>query len=426
MRGVGRARELAAFLGAVVVSTAGTRMSFLAVPWLVLSTTGSAVATGLVAFAEMAPYVTAQALSGPAVDRVGARRASVATDVAAALCTALVPVLFSLHLLSLPLLSLAVAAAGAARGVGDNARGVLLPGVSAGAGVAIDRASGLYDGASRLAGLAGLPAAGLIVALSSPLAALLVDAATFAVSAGLVAAFVSGAAEPAHEGGEAEGYLATLAEGLRHLWGDRLLVGVAAMVLVTNFIDQAGGAVLVPVWAHGVAHSPVALGTLGGLLSLGSVGGNALATWLAPRLPRRLTYAVGFLLAGAPRYAALALATRLSPVLAVVAVLGGLGAGSINPVLGATFYERVPRPLQARVLGVFGASAWAGIPFGSLAAGAAVALVGLRVSLLGAAALYLLTTLAPFVLPVWRAMDRRPAPVGQAVDEAPVDVPGGG
>ncbi len=71
-------------LAAVGVSTLGTRMSFLALPWLVLTTTHSAALTGLVSFAEMAPYVTVQALGGPVIDRVGVRVTSVGTDIVAA------------------------------------------------------------------------------------------------------------------------------------------------------------------------------------------------------------------------------------------------------------------------------------------------------------------------------------------------------
>jgi hypothetical protein len=60
------------------------------------------------------------------------------------------------------------------------------------------------------------------------------------------------------------------------------------------------------------------------------------------------------------------------------------------------------------VLGAVGASAWAGIPFGSLAGGVAVSAFGLRPALLAAAAVYGVTTLTPFMFPVWRQMDRRP------------------
>jgi len=39
------------------VSLTGTRVSMIAVPWFVLTSTGSATNTGLVAACEMAPYV---------------------------------------------------------------------------------------------------------------------------------------------------------------------------------------------------------------------------------------------------------------------------------------------------------------------------------------------------------------------------------
>lgn len=397
------------FLGAVGVSVLGTRMSFLALPWLVLTTTGSTTKTGLVAFAEMMPYVAVQALGGPVVDRLGARMTSVSSDATAAIFLGLVPLLWLMHLLPLGGLAGLVALAGACRGAGDSARDVLVPGVSDLAGYRIERASGLYDGVNRLAALTGVPIAGALVVIMSPAYVLAIDAACFAVSAALVALLVPVAAQPAARahGEDTPSYVSSLAEGFGYLRRDRLLIAIALTVLVTNFIDQASGTVLAPVWAHDVLHSPVALGLASGALSLGAVAGNAVTTWLAPRLPRRMTFASGFLLAGAPRLVAMALFGTLAPVLAI-AFVGGLGAGSVNPVLGAVQYERVPRRLQARVLGAVNASAWAGIPFGSLAAGLVVSSFGLRAALFAAAASYALVSLPPFVFPVWRQMERAP------------------
>jgi len=71
---VSRRTPLVGFLLADAISLCGTRVSMIAIPWLVLTTTGSAVQTGLVAFAEMAPYVVLKALAGPWTDRVGPRR----------------------------------------------------------------------------------------------------------------------------------------------------------------------------------------------------------------------------------------------------------------------------------------------------------------------------------------------------------------
>jgi MFS family permease len=220
-----------------------------------------------------------------------------------------------------------------------------------------------------------------------------------------VAAFVPRSAQPAPpEIDEPLGYLESLREGFAFVRGDRLLLGIGAMVLVTNLLDNANSAVLTPVWARDVAHSPVALGLISAAFGLGAVVGNVVITWLGPRLPRRWTYAVGFLVTGGPRMLTLALAGSVSPVL-FVSLLAGLGAGGLNPILGAVQYRRVPRHLQVRVLGVVNAAAWAGMPVGGLLAGAMVEAVGLRPTLAVGAALYFATTLAPFVFPAWRGMD---------------------
>lgn len=388
-------------------------MTFLAIPWFVLTTSGSATMTGIIAFAEMGPYVTVQAFGGPLVDRLGAKRTSMVTDLVAALAIGAVPILHGLGDLSIPLLGVLVCVGGSARGAGDAARSVLVPGVTEIAGTPLERSSGLYDGVSRLASLIGLPAAGGLVVLISAANVLALDAATFVLSALLVAIMVPLRAQPpksSESPGEAEAsYLASLRAGLRFLRADRLLLGVAAMLLVTNFVDQAGGAVLFPVWADRIMHSAADLGLLGGAFSLGAVAGNGLTTWLAPHLPRRLTYGVGFLLAGAPRYLAVAFISGLAPIL-VIAFVTGLGTGGINPIMGAVVYERIPRHLQARVIGTLGALAWAGIPFGSLVAGAAVSAIGLRTSLVIAAGAYAVTTLSPFVFPAWRGMSRDAGP----------------
>ena len=322
-------RGLTGLLVAVGVSGLGTRMSFVALPWFVLVTTGSVTSTGLVGFAEIAPYVAVQALGGPLVDRLGPRRVSVLSDLGAAVLVGAVPLAVLTGGLGLPALLVLVALAGALRGAGDTARHVLVPRLQELARVPIERAAGLHDGVARVAGLLGAPAAGVLVAVSSAPAVLAIDALSFAVSAVVVAGTVprSTAAAVATGAGPAPtvaGYLTELREGFAALRRDRLLLGIAGLVAVTNLLDQAGGAVLLPVWARDVAHSPVALGLLGGAFGLGAVAGNAVTTWAGHRLPRRWTFAVGFAVAGAPRFVVLALASSLGPVLPVL-VLAGRG-----------------------------------------------------------------------------------------------------
>lgn len=418
MSGLRQRRGLVGLLAAWGVSTLGTRMSLLALPWFVLTTTGSPTLTGLVATVELAPYVTVQALGGPAVDRIGVWRTSIAGDVGAGVLFALIPVLHLVHLLVIPELLICVAVAGGLRGAGDAAREVLLPGVGQLAQTPLERSAGLFDGVNRGAGLVGAPLAGVLIGVTNAVNVLALDAGSFVVSAVLVAALVPRSAQPEHPADvEPQSYIASLREGFGFLRGDRLLLGIGAMVLITNLLDQASGAVLTPVWARQVAHSAVALGLVSAAFGVGALTGNVLTTWLGPRLPRRWTYAVGFLLTGGPRMLTLALATAVSPVL-VVSVIAGMGAGGINPILGAVQYRRIPRHLQARVMGAVNATAWAGMPIGGLAAGALVESVGLRPTLMICSAVYFLTTLAPFVFPAWRGMDEPASPLAQSPELA--------
>ncbi|MFN8157952.1 MAG: MFS transporter [Candidatus Nanopelagicales bacterium] len=205
--------------------------------------------------------------------------------------------------------------------------------------------------------------------------------------------------------GRVRAYVAELREGFGFLVRDRMLVAIAVLVLVTNLLDQAYSAVMVPVWVHDELGSPLALGLIGGVFGVGAVVGSSVFAWLGPRLPRRRSFAWGFLVGGAPRFVVLALAVVLPPVLAV-SLVAGLAVGAINPALAATEYERIPRHLQARVIGALAAVAMAGIPVGGLLGGLAVERLGLDVALLVFGGVYLATTLAPFVFPVWREMDR--------------------
>jgi MFS family permease len=409
-----RKAPFAGLLSGYAISILGTSMSALAIPWMVLTTTGSAGKTGLVAFAEMTPYVVAQALAGPIVDRIGLRRAFVVGNLVAALAVAAIPATYALGGLSLGALLALVAVAGLVRGASDCANMALVPATAAVGEIPLERAAGLNSGANRTAMLLGAPLAGVLVAWTGPAFVVLLDAVTFALAAIIGAIWVRGDgldaavapdSDAPSEAGMLKQYGRDLAAGLRFLRGDRLLLGIMTMVAVTNLLDQGYSSVMLPVWVRDDLGSPEALGLLGGVFGLGSVLGNLGGAWLGPKLPRRMLYGVGFLLGGAPSFLALSIWHTLPPVI-VVFLLCAIFTGSLNSVIGATSYERIPEHLRARVLGVIRASAWAGIPIGALLGGGAVEAFGLSVAVTVFGAVYLVTTLAPFVFPAWREMKR--------------------
>jgi MFS family permease len=401
---------LIGLLTANAVSLTGTQISQIALPWYVLNSTGSAVVTGLVSFSSMGPYVLVKMLGGPVIDRLGARRVSVVSDVLSALFCGLIPVLHAAHALPLPLLLVLAALLGAARGPGDAAKVALVPSVAAGGRVSLERVAGLSGTVSRLAGSIGPAAAGALVALVGSLTSVAVDAASFAAAAVLISVTLprtapgtaadDGGQEPAQQ----EGYGRRLRAGFAFLRSERLLLTLTLMAAVTNLLDNGVMTVIIPVWAR--AHGgPAAMGALTTAVSVTAMGGSLAASAIAERLPRRTTYFVSFLIGGAPRIAILALGAPVWLAVALWAV-AGTSLGFVNPILSAVMYERIPEKLLGRVSALSATLSAAGTPLGGLAAGGLIGLAGLAAAASVYAVVYLAATTLPALGATWRDLGR--------------------
>lgn len=416
-------RPLYGWLTAEAVSLTGTRVSTVAIPLFVLSTTGSATRTGVVALAEMLPLVLVKLLGGPLIDRLGARRVAITCDLASVPMVALAPVLYAAGLLHFWLFVVLVAGCGALRGPGDGAKNALVPQVVAAAAVPMERATGLAGTVERTASMLGAGAAGLLVAAIGPAQALLVDAASFGLSAAVLAWATSGLVAPQPDGDRDGGagvadrtpYARQLRQGWDFLRSDRVLMAIAGMVALTNMIDAAWSQVLLPVWSVRDQGGAEVLGLVFATFSGASALGALLAAVYAARLPRYWTYLVAFLLAGLPRFAVTAIDSPLLAVLAVF-VAGGFASGFLNPVLGAVEFERIPAHLVGRVTSLMTALCWGLMPFGALLGGLLVSSWGLAATLLVAGLVYFAVTMLPAVDPAFRELDRRP---GQTLDVEP-------
>ncbi len=410
-------RPFAAMLTAQTVSNAGTVMTFLAVPWFVLQTTGSAGRAGAAAFAEGVAFAVSAAFAGLIVDRVGARRTSIASDLVAGLAIAGVPVLHLTIGLQFWQLLVLVAVAALVRAPGDTAREVLLPDLAERGAVGLERAVSLADGVARAARLLGGPAAGVLIATLGPADVLLVDAGTFIFSAVLFGAYVPRGARMVDDEAPGTHWLADLREGLGFLVHQPLLRAVVLMVLVTNALDAANGSVLQPVYARQVLHSSVGLGLMTAVFGGGAVVGALAYSAVGHRLPRRWLYTVAFLVVGGPRFALLAATDRLWLVLVGYALIGVL-CGAINPILSSVTYELVPVALRGRVLGAISAGCYAAIPLGAAVTGWLVEQTGLRASLVTVGVAYLAVTLSPVLGRVWRQLDDQRGADGASAPDA--------
>ncbi|MEW2517713.1 MFS transporter [Actinacidiphila alni] len=404
-------RPLGVLLAANVVSITGNMLTVVAVPWFVLETTGSAARAGLVAFAATVPVVIAAILGGPLIDRLGYTVTSVVSDVVCGLAMAAVPLLHLTVGLRYWELLVLVGVSGLFHAPGETAREVLMPRLAERAGTTIARASSAYESASRGARMLGAPLAGVLISVMGATNALLIDAVTFAVSAVLVGAGVRDRApgEPAPASSETSGsYRAELREGFAYLVAARLLFAIVAMVMVTNALDQAWSAVLLPVDAREHLGGSVSIGLVAGTFGGGALIGSLLYGVVGHRLPQRGLFIGAFLLCGFPRTAVAAFVPGLTPLIVTCAVCG-LAAGVLNPMIGTEMVRLVPERLRSRVFGAVTSGVLVAVPLGGLLGGYLVQYGGLRVAMATVSAVYLVTTLSPLVLPAFRQWGDAPS-----------------
>jgi MFS family permease len=422
----GRRLPLYGWLTADAISLLGTRVSMIAIPWLVLITTGSPTRTGLVAFAEITPMVLLKAFGGPVVDRVGARRLAITADALSCLVVGTIPVLHHAGALSFGVLLGLVAIAGALRGPGDAASTALVPALVERAEVPYERATGLSSAIERGATMVGAAIAGGLVSTIGAADAVAVDAASFGLCA-LVLVATTGSLEttPAQlsqpSGAETvtepetSSYAAQLREGWDFLRRDAVLMSLCVMVAVTNLLDLAWSAVLLPVWAHDSGAGVGAVGLVFSVWGGASMLGSVVAATYGTRLPRFATYLVAFLVTGLPRFVLFALGVPLWAILAMC-VVGGASSGFLNPVLGAVQFERIPREMVGRVTALSSALCWSLMPVGGVLGGVLVSRIGLSPALLVVGLGYFAATMAPALFPSFRGMNRRePAPTRETV-----------
>jgi MFS family permease len=384
-------RGLVILFVADVLSAVGSRITMVAIPWLVLVTTGSAARMGLVAAVELVPYIIASIMAGPIIDTLGPRRTSILANLSSAVAVAAIAATTSLGFAALLVL---VAVAGALRGAADRAKDLLVRPMAEAANVELIRITSLHEAFARGTTLLGAPLGGLLIFWTDAARVLWIDAVTFVICGCLVAAFVRPPEVVADT--RRDKYFRSLAEGFTFVRRDELLATMLITTFTINIFASASTAVFIPVWVRDELGSPAGLGLTLGAFSAGALLGSITFAVLATKVPRYLTFAIGAFVGGSPRLLVLGLSDHLALVM-VVTFLSGIGIAAINPVFGAALYEHVPKQLQARVIGLVAASSFAGLPLGALLAGELVTAVGLIPALIWSGIACLLVSVFPLI-----------------------------
>jgi MFS family permease len=406
-------------MSANTVAQIGHMMTSVAVPWLVLETTGSAAAVGLTGAAIAIGAVVPSLLGGPIVDRLGQRRTSVGADLICGATVAIIPILHIAGALEFWEILLLVFALSSFNAQGDTGRFGLIPALATRAAMPLERSNATDRGIARAGQLVGPLLAAVLIPFIGPANVLLVDAVAFGVSAALVGLGVPAAAvprTPVAVGGGRD-YRADLLEGLRYVLSNRLILSVILLCLIGNFFDLPLMAVVLPVYAKEIFGTPESLGLMLGSLAAGTLIGTVVFGLYGRRFPKRRTFLWGWFVAIVITYGALAARAPL-PVLLLAALVGGIAAGPINPILETVVQENTPPQLMGRVFGAFLAFSQAAIPFGAAIAGFVIQGVGLVPTIATGGVIYLLVIVAMFFNTALRGMDGH-VPAGQPVVAEP-------
>jgi predicted MFS family arabinose efflux permease len=398
--------SLIALLAAEVISTTGSQMTWLALPWFVLVTTGSATKTSLVIAAELGGLALLGLPGGKLLGRLGARRTMIFCDSARAPVMLVIPVLHWSGGLSFALLLLVAFALGALSAPYFSAQKVIVPELLGEGEQEVTDANALFQAANRTTILAGPVIGGILIGAIGAPSVLLVDGASYVVSVLLVWAFV-----PRRPPVEQEPEHRQIRAGLRFLARDRLLrVWWPAFALG----DAAWTAffVTVPVLVLGrFGHHPQLAGWLFASFGIGAVIGNAVSfRYLTRRFDGLTIFATFIVIQVAPLW--LLWLPLPAVALSAILIVSGLGNGLVNPSLHSISTLRIPAPMRPTVMTTV-MVLWALVnPLGLFVAGPVLDAFGTTPVLIGYAAVQTVTmSSAAFVAVRERVRQRaEPAP----------------
>jgi len=410
---------LVALLGADGISQTGNMLTLVAVPWFVLESTGSAALTGITAAAETVAVATAGLLGGALVDRLGPRRTSIVGDLASGATVAVIPLLDQTIGLAFWQLLVLVFLGTLLDIPGWAARRSLYATVARLGDVGLERANASAMMVNRAAGLAGPLLAGVLIAVVGPTTVLWIDAATFLVSAGLVAVGVPARITPPAVPSDAVGgvsgsragrYLGEVAEGFRFIRNDRLVATLVLSFALGSLLAEPLWSVVFPVYANEVFGSAVDLGVIFAALAVGSLLSNAGFFVWGPRLPRRAAIIVGFTVRVMTFWVLVAM-PPLGIIFAAI-VVNAVFFEPTNPIWMTIVHERVPEAMRGRVLGAYLSLSYATRSVGVLVYGLLLERIGLRETLIVMASVNAVVPLMLWLAPALRTM---PAPGASAV-----------
>ena len=380
-----RDRRLLALLVAETVSMSGSQMTWLALPWFVLVTSGSATRMSFVMAAELLGLALLGLPGGRVLARLGAQRTMIVCDSMRAPLMLAIPLLHWTGGLSYPVLLAVAFGLGSFTAPYFAAQKVIVPELLGERQQEVTEANALFQAATRTTLLTGPVLAGILIGAIGATSVLLIDAGTYVAAVLLVAGFV-----PQRSPLEQEPEHRQIRAGVRFLARDPLL---RVWSVAFGLGDAAWTAFFVAVPVLVLArfgHSPRTVGWLFASFGVGAVIGNAISFRFLTRRLDGFTIFCGFIIVQVLPLWLLWLPLRVAGLAGAI-LASGIGNGLVNPSLHTIMTLRIPAPLRPTVM-TTKMVLWAVLnPLGLLVAGPVLDTFGTTPVLVGFATVQTLT-----------------------------------
>ena len=344
------------------ISLLGDQFYLIALPWLVLQLTGSALALGAILALASIPRAVFMLVGGAFVDRYSPRSVMLASNAARLVLVALMSGLVLTHQIQLGMLYVFALAFGLADAFYYPAQSAIVPQV-----LPVEQlpaGNTFVQGTAQLSLFLGpLLAGGLIALLGQAAAgaganapdtrgiglAFAIDALSFVASLATLGLMrVSNAASPARAG---QNVLAAIREGFVYVWGQRILRVFFLLVVAINFLVMGPVTVGIPVLAQArLAEGAAAFGVIMSAFGAGALLGIVLSGLLPTPRPERLGPTLLLVISS------MGVGVVLMPLFAATAVVAGIGlvmgaaAGYQRLLFFTWLQKRIPPGLMGRVM----------------------------------------------------------------------------
>ena len=362
---VGLGPEYRKLWTASTLSNLGDGVTLVAGPLLIASLTRDPVLVAGIAFAQRLPWLLFSLISGALVDRLDRRRVMWSVDAFRTVLLGFLGLAVLMNFVSIPLLYAVFFLMGTAETLFDTASVSILPAVVPREN--LEKANGRLFGAEIVSNqFAGPPLGGFLFAVAASVPFFL-DAGSFAAAAALVL-FMRGkfkAERP--EGALPTTLRAEISEGLRWLWGNKLLRTLAISLGIMNLTSTATISIFVLFAQERLGLGSVGYGVLLTSIAVGGVVGSLAAERLVGWLGAGTTMRMGLLIeAGSTGVIAL---SGEPLVVGTMLALFGFHAIVWNVITISLRQQIIPERLLGRVNSAYRLLGLGGMSVGALLGG---------------------------------------------------------